>query len=126
MVHRGSGRLAQALGAKVKVQEKSWWLDETGLPERLLWARLSVFQNGAAQVFDLDGRYHNFHTRKDAVLWLLEDEYRLLSSLVEEGELSPSEAAHVPNAPNDADLLKLMQRRLSPANQAAVGSPHGA
>jgi hypothetical protein len=47
--------------------EITWWLDWSALPDRLLWARLQVESEGSAVVFDLDGKYHRFDTREDAV-----------------------------------------------------------
>jgi hypothetical protein len=86
--------------------ETSWWLDWSGLPDRLLWARLRVFANGSAEVLDLDGRYHYFGDRQAAVLWLNEDEYTLLEHLVEDGEVGLE--VFPPTAGDDAELVRLV------------------
>lgn len=86
--------------------QTTWWLDSGALPSRLLWARLDVAPDGAAVVFDLDGKYHRFSDLQTAKLWLLEDEYSSLAFLVEEGEVSADLAP--PAAASDQELLKLM------------------
>ena len=85
----------------------SWWLDWSGLPDRLLWARLRVFADGTAEVFDLDGRYHRFGDREEATLWLNEDEYSALARLIEDGEVE----RHVtpPQAEDVRALVPLMR-----------------
>jgi hypothetical protein len=86
--------------------ETSWWLDWSGLPDHLLWARLRVFADGSAEILDLDGRYHRFGDREAAVLWLNEDEYSLLEHLVEDGEVGLEVLP--PTAEDDAELVQLM------------------
>lgn len=88
--------------------QTTWWLDSGALPDRLLWARLVVAADDSAVVLDCDGRYHRFLGAEAAKLWLLEDEYSLLSHLVDEGEISPE--VEPPSAPNDALLVPLMMR----------------
>jgi hypothetical protein len=90
----------------LEIVETSWWLDWSGLPDRLLWARLQVFVDGTAEVFDLDGSYHRFSDRHDAALWLNEDEYTPLSHLLEDDELEVDVAP--PQAENDGELVPLM------------------
>lgn len=89
-----------------EVVETSWWLDWGGLPNRLLWARLRVFADGTAEVFDLDGRYHRFGDRDEATLWLNEDEYSTLAHLIEDGEVEHHVAP--PQAEDDPALVPLM------------------
>jgi hypothetical protein len=88
------------------VVETSWWLDWSGLPERLLWARLTLFGDGSAEVLDLDGNYHRFGDRQEAEFWLQEDEYSQLADLVEAGEVGVEVSP--PRAENDRDLVPLM------------------
>ena len=88
--------------------QTTWWLDSGALPERLLWARLVVATDDSAVVLDCDGHYHRFSTSQAAKLWLQEDEYSLLSHLIEEGEVGPGQAP--PSAPNDTALVPLMMR----------------
>ena len=67
---------------------ESWWLDWSALPTRLLWARLSAPPAGQAEVLDCDGKRHLFPDEVAATLWLLEDEYSRLDTLVEQGQVS--------------------------------------
>ena len=90
--------------------EITWWLDWGSAPEQLLWARLSVFADGSAEIFDLDGRYHQFKGRNDAIDWLLQDEYVRYESLLLDGEI-PS-GVIPPTASNDALLQTHMHVRL--------------
>jgi hypothetical protein len=84
----------------------TWWLDSGALPDRLVWARLSVSGDGSAEVLDCDGNYHRFENEQAARLWLNEDEYSGLAHMIEDGEV-PSNLAP-PNAPTDSELVKLM------------------
>ena len=68
------------MNRSVRVVRMEWWLDVTGLPD-LLWARLSAFVDGHADVLDLDGELHEFAAQHDARYWLLEDEYEPLESV---------------------------------------------
>jgi hypothetical protein len=89
--------------------ETTWWLDHSGLPD-LLWARLRVFPDGTAEVFDLDGHYFHFPTTDEAVLWLNEDEYQGLDSLIEDGDVEPG--LQPPQANSDPELKpKMLLRR---------------
>ena len=85
--------------------DTSWWLDWSGLPD-LLWARLRVSSDGSAEVLDLDGNYHHFAEKQEAVNWLLEDEYSQLALLVEDGEVGAD--VMPPSARTDADLIPQM------------------
>jgi hypothetical protein len=87
----------------------SWWLDRSALPERLLWARLQVADDGAAVVLDLDGTSHCFPNEQAARSWLYEDEYAMLAHLVEDGEVASSVLP--PMAASDRELMPLMCTR---------------
>jgi len=84
----------------------SWWLDWGSLPDRLIWARLQVAEDGSAEVLDMDGEYHRFPTQQEALFWLSEDEYGPLASLIEEGEVGPQVSP--PQAKSDSELIPLM------------------
>ena len=86
--------------------ETSWWLDWSGLPERLLWARLQVAEDGSAIVLDLDGVYHRFPNQQEARDWLIEDEYSTFTHLAEDGEIGPDVAP--PVASSDPELVPHM------------------
>jgi hypothetical protein len=86
--------------------ETSWWLDWGALPDRLIWARLQVADDGSSVVLDMDGVYHRFPDRQTARLWLNEDEYSLLTHLAEYGEVGPD--VFPPVAASDRELVPLM------------------
>ena len=66
----------------------SWWLDESALPDRQLWARLTIGLDGRAEVLDLDQRIHAFPDAGAAQAWLRADEYARLADLQEDGDVS--------------------------------------
>jgi hypothetical protein len=86
--------------------ETSWWLCWGALPDRLIWARLQVAEDGSTVVLDMDGVYHRFPDHQEARYWLNEDEYSLLAHLVEDGEVGPDVLP--PSAPTDRELIPLM------------------
>jgi len=63
-----------------------WWLDWSALPERYIWARLTVSDDGSAEILDSDGRNRKFDDVTSAHDWLLEDEYSLLEKLIADGD----------------------------------------
>jgi hypothetical protein len=101
---------AGPVNIKVMSQESldiptEWWLDWSGLPDRLIWARLQRLGDHVA-VLDCDGITHRFDSYDEARLWLNEDEYSRMEHLVEDGELPTSTVP--PMAVSDADLVRLM------------------
>ena len=66
-----------------------WWIDTSALPE-LIWARLKIKEDGKCEILDIDNKTHYFKNQKEARLFLLEDEYGSLTSLIKEGELPSS------------------------------------
>ena len=92
--------------------ETMWFLDWSTLPERLLWARLQVADDGTVVVLDLDGVHHRFADLLTAKRWLNEDEYGLLSHLVEDGVVDASVIP--PTAASDQELVSLMVVELTP------------
>ena len=89
-------------------QEESWWLDSSN--DSVMWARLRVFTDGGAEVLDLDGKRHHFASKRDAVLWLQEDEYLAYRDAIAEGEI-PSTVLP-PEASTEAELVRKMVLRL--------------
>lgn len=85
----------------------SWWLDWSALPERKIWARLTVVAGGDAEVLDCDGKRHQFPSVVAARLWLNEDEYSQMSDLIADGQL-PSHQ-HPPSASTEAELVQMMR-----------------
>lgn len=100
--HRGRV-IGDRMGSTI---ETSWWLDTSALPRRLLWARLRISADGSAEVLDLDGCHHRFDIVREAIHWLLEDEYSRLDGLIEDGEVGADLAP--PHAATDAELVPLM------------------
>jgi hypothetical protein len=84
---------------------EEWWLDSSALPD-LYWARLTIFDDGSAEVLDLDGTRHDFALREEAVHWLSEDEYSRMDDLIEDGELPDTTTP--PSASSDAELVLQM------------------
>jgi len=62
------------------ILKTEWWLMDGSLPD-LNWARMRVFTDGGADVFDCDGQTHVFDSEVDARYWLLEDEFVRVTSL---------------------------------------------
>jgi hypothetical protein len=104
---------------------ETWWLDTSGLPD-LLWARLTVFSDGAAEVLDLDGRRTRFANVDDARYFLLEDEYETVDS-IDLNEFAdaglPARPPRPPRADNDVALVSMMLvRATSPSHSTSL--PH--
>jgi hypothetical protein len=93
-------------GGGLTVVETSWWLDWSALPERLIWARLQLAEDGSAVILDMDGVYHQFPDRQAAQFWLNEDEYSTLTHLVENGEVGRDVVP--PLATSEPELVQLM------------------
>ena len=91
-----------------------WWLMDT-LPD-LNWARLTLLPSGNAEVFDCDGKTHQFHSEQEARFFLLEDEFRLWT-LYEAADFADApfriEDVHPPSGSSNADLLPQMLVRYS-------------
>jgi hypothetical protein len=78
-------------GKGIKVLRKEeWWLDwyilEDDLFVDVTWAKIQVFNDLSAEVFDIDGRTIYFEDEASAANELLEDDYRRLANLDEEDE----------------------------------------
>jgi len=101
--------------------ETSWWLDWGALPDRLIWARLHVAEDGSAVVLDMDGVYHRFPDQQAARIWLNEDEYSLLAHLVEDGEVGSGILP--PVAASDMELVPLMCADRRHAEPGAAADP---
>ncbi|MFZ2987505.1 MAG: hypothetical protein WA086_05905, partial [Ideonella sp.] len=75
------------LTSEMPNSDVSWWLDWSALPERRIWARLANLPDGTAEVLDCDGIARSFPNSTAARLWLQEDEYSSLESLLASGEV---------------------------------------
>ena len=77
----------------------------------LNWARLRVFADESAEVFDMDGRSSKFPNEKEAREFLAADEFSELSTLDEEDERElgvPLAAITTPTGTSDEELLPKM------------------
>jgi hypothetical protein len=76
-------------GVKVLLKEE-WWLDWYVLDDDqfvdVTWAKIQVFNDLLAEVFDMDGRTMYFEDEASAANELSEDDYRRLTNLDEEDE----------------------------------------
>jgi hypothetical protein len=86
--------------------ETTWWL-EVSAPEQWHWSRLQIFRDGKAKILDCDGNYHTFSTKRDAELWLREDEYSRYEHFIEDGEIAPTVTP--PLAHNEDELVELIK-----------------
>ncbi|MEQ1831010.1 MAG: hypothetical protein ABL921_34000 [Pirellula sp.] len=93
-----------------EIVQTQWWLMSCSFPS-LNWARLRVYSDTHADIFDMDGHLLTFPTLEQAREHLLEDEYVSLDNLdledcgelrIEAGQLTPQSAA------SDAELLSQM------------------
>ena len=93
--------------------DAQWWLAAIG--DTLIWARLSITDEGIAEVFDNDGRTLRYDDETQARMALLDAEFRAFDGLDEDdaamlgfdlGEVSP------PRAESDDALLPLMVEKL--------------
>jgi len=65
-----------------------WWLDSSRLPEQVIWARLRVFDDRAADVrFEESTDFFTFINEQYAEYFLGEDEYVCLSRLDSDDEV---------------------------------------
>ena len=77
----------------------------------LNWARLRVFTDGSADVFDMDGVTHEFSDVEESRMFLAEDEFSKLGSFDEEGEREWGMALRSitpPSGASDEELLPKM------------------
>ncbi len=95
---------------EAEIVQTQWWLMECSFPS-LNWARLRVYSNARADVFDRDGCLLTFDTQEDARNNLLEDEYVSMDGLTDDDyvELGMQREQLVPPiAPSDAELVPKM------------------
>jgi hypothetical protein len=81
----------------------------------LNWARLRVFTDGSADVFDMDGRTLEFPDEEEASMSLAEDEFSELSEFDEEDEREwgiPLRSLAPPTGDSDEELLPQMYVRV--------------
>jgi len=77
----------------------------------LNWARQTINEDQSAEIFDCDGKYHQFEDIGSSDLWLQEDEYILLEELdwEDEKDLGTDQGnIQTPIAKGDVELAKIM------------------
>lgn len=94
-------------------QSRQWWLAVVG--DTLIWARLSVLDDGLAEVLDSDGGTLRYDDETAARMALLDAEFRAFDGLDADdaAELGfDLDDVEPPNADNDEDLLPHMVQKL--------------
>jgi hypothetical protein len=104
-----------------------WWYDDSFLkPEtlglrdqELFLARLSVNEDGSAQIMFPDGHKRYFGSEDEALIWFGDEEYRCLSSLIqdlaEEGR-SGDLPIPLPSGNTESEILQGMRIRIPVKN----------
>ena len=90
-----------------------WWLAVVG--DTLIWARLSVLDDGIAEVFDSDGGTLRYDDETAARMALLDAEFRAFDGIDEDDAAVlgfDPEDVEPPRADDDEDLLPQMVRKL--------------
>ena len=91
-----------------------WFLMDTSFPD-LNWARLRLYSDGSADIFDCDGKLHQFSNEEEAHVFLSEDEFVPFEALDEEDEQElgcKRQEIQPPVAVNDKELQpKMLIRR---------------
>jgi hypothetical protein len=93
-----------------EIEKVQWWLMWCDFPN-LNWARIRVFADGSADVFDMDGRTSEFSNEEDARDFLTEEEFSELSTLDDNDELElgvPLASIAPPTGTSDEELLSRM------------------
>ena len=95
--------------------EPQWWVAAVG--DTLIWARLTVTDEGIAEVFDSDGGILRYDDETQARMALLDAEFRAWDGLDEEdaGMLGfDLEKVEPPRGDSDEELLPRMVAKLPP------------
>lgn len=94
-------------------QSRQWWIAVVG--DLLIWARLSVLEDGIAEVFDSDGGTLRYDDETTARMALLDAEFRAFDGVDEDDAAALGfdlDEIEPPNADNDEDLLPQMVDKL--------------
>jgi hypothetical protein len=93
--------------------EPQWWVAAVG--DTLIWARLTIMDDGIAEVFDSDGGILRYDDAAQARMALLDAEFRAWDGLDEEDAALLGfdlEEVEPPRGENDEDLLPHMVAKL--------------
>lgn len=94
--------------------EEHWWVAIVG--DTLVWARLSIFDSGLAEVFDSSGERPRFDDEQHARMALLDAEFRAFDGLDEEDAAQMGfDLASVapPHGGDEDELLTQMIQKLA-------------
>lgn len=94
--------------------EEQWWVAIVG--DTLVWARLSVFETGLAEIFDSSGERPRFDDEQHARMALLDAEFRAFDGLDEEDAAQMGfDLASVapPHGEDEDELLAQMIQKLA-------------
>ena len=93
--------------------EPQWWLAVLG--DTLIWARLTLTDEGVAEVFDSDGRTLRYDDETQARMALLDAEFRAWDGLDEEDAAILGfdlEEVEPPRGDSDEEILPRMVAKL--------------
>lgn len=102
-----------------------WWYEDSiyHLDQTVVLARLTNREDGSAQILTDGGETLEFPTRDEAEMWLGDEEYSPLESLMEdraEEGLPADPRLQPPTASSGEELLRQMVIPLEPANGVAA------
>ena len=102
-----------------------WWYDDANFhysdQTELVLARLTVRDDGSAEVLTAAGELHQFDNETEASVWLLDEEYRRWESLLEdlqEGGAYVDPRIRVPTASSNEELRQQMVISLTPLSSS--------
>ena len=93
--------------------EAQWWVAAVG--DTLIWARLTIMDDGVAEVFDSDGGILRYDDETQARMALLDAEFRSWDGLDEEDAALLGfdlEEVEPPRGDSDEELLPRMVAKL--------------
>jgi hypothetical protein len=96
----------------MSAQDPQWWIAVAG--DTLIWARLTVLDSGAAEVFDNDGRILHYDDETQARMALLDAEFRAFDGLDEEDAAMfgfDLEEIEPPRGETDEELVSRMVQK---------------
>lgn len=96
------------------VMETQWWLCANG--NLLIWARLTLHESGAAEVFDCDGQHLRYDDENGAYAALLDAEFRALDG-IDDGDAADLgidlDATEPPQGDSDEELRSRMTQKIA-------------
>ena len=103
------------------IVREQWWLMDCSLPD-LNWARLRVYSDGSATIFECDGKTFPYSNEEEAIIALTDDEYVEFDYLLEDKDkldltISLS-SIKPPSAKNDEELLPQMLGDILPLSSS--------